>query len=495
MKKTIFKAKATILILLIVALVFGGCSAFKGAYDNITYPNEAISETEAAETETEAAETEMVTDDIDAEKAAEEFEAALDVEIEKQVDKTVEKVEQGNDIATDEIPEASQQEEEKLETDAVVEQEDIAYNGGETGNGKELLGKCTGLTYYSQADSRWGYILYTNHGDKSQTIKSSGCGPTSAAMLISSSKGAILPPTVSNLFLKYGFRTNNNGTAWACWSFVADYFKFKEYHSTTSFNTMVKYLSADKNKDGVSDYFVVCSCGSGLFTSGGHYIFLAADKDKTITVYDPYLYYGKFNTASRRAAGVTVSGNSAFVSEASFKKYANVKNYWIFSNDYIAEQQADKKAETSKTDITTVKTNYVRYVATESSNLNVRESPGGKIVGSLKKGTKVEIKATDSGWSQLKTPYNNKWVSSSYLSATPVNTTAPTKTIYKTTVGNTYKLKRRCTLYSKSNLSGTEYIYKANTTIKVLSHASATVDYIYVHATGRYAYCKVSNFT
>lgn len=491
MKRIISRARTLLLLLLIVVFTFAGCSTFDGAKDKTTYQVETSTKT--AEIETKTAEIETKT--AETETTAEELETALNSEIEKQVEKTVEEVEQGKDIATDEIPEASQQEEAELETDAVVEQENIAYNGGETGNGKELLGKCTGLTYYSQADSRWGSVLYTIKNEKTQTIKSSGCGPTSAAMLISSSKGAILPPTVSNLFIKYGYRTKDNGTAWACWPFVADYFNFKEYHTTTSFDTMVKYLSADKNKDGVSDYFVIASCGSGLFTSGGHYIFLAADKDKTITVYDPYLYNGKFNTASRKAAGVTVSGNSAFLSETSFKKYANVKNYWIFSNDYIAEQQAETKNETAKTESTTVKVNYVRYIATESSNLNVRESPGGKIIGSLKKGTKVKVKATYRGWSQLNTaPYKNKWVSSSYLSATPVNTTTPAKTNYKTTVGKTYKLKQRCTLYSKANLSGTEYIYKANTTIKVLSHASTSVDYIYVPATGRYAHCKVNNF-
>ena len=36
--------------------------------------------------------------------------------------------------------------------------------------------------------------------------------------------------------------------------------------------------------------------------------------------------------------------------------------------------------------------------------------------------------------------------------------------------------------------------YLAKTRIKVISHYSNTVDYIYVPKTGRYAYCKVSAF-
>lgn len=66
-----------------------------------------------------------------------------------------------------------------------------------------------------------------------------------------------------------------------------------------------------------------------MFTTGGHYITLVSLDGNTIQVYDPYLYSGKFTTASRRAANVKVSGNSAFVSESSFKTYANYRNFWI----------------------------------------------------------------------------------------------------------------------------------------------------------------------
>lgn len=66
---------------------------------------------------------------------------------------------------------------------------------------------------------------------------------------------------------------------------------------------------------------------------------------------------------------------------------------------------------------------------------------------------------------------------------------------YKTEVGKTYRLKAKTTLYSKSNLSGTKYAYLAQTKLKVLSHASASVDKIKVIATGREAYCEISKFS
>ena len=104
-------------------------------------------------------------------------------------------------------------------------------------------------------------------------------GPTAAAIVVSSSKGAILPTTMANLAVDNGYRTANNGTAWSYFSFVADFFDFDEYYTTSNFDTMLSYLS-QKNSNGSSKYYVVASVGSGLFTSGGHYIVLVADNER-----------------------------------------------------------------------------------------------------------------------------------------------------------------------------------------------------------------------
>ena len=94
---------------------------------------------------------------------------------------TKEAVNNDEEIATTETIESSIEEETNitdegaLETDAVVEQENISWNGTNTGNGLDLLGKYQGLTYYSQADSRWANVMYSSIGDSSQTMKSSAC--------------------------------------------------------------------------------------------------------------------------------------------------------------------------------------------------------------------------------------------------------------------------------------------------------------------------------
>lgn len=459
------KVTCLLLSFLMISTIFVGCSS------STVQVNETEVYSQTSEVEETTSSSEAVTLSSDVIKMADDTQADTD---------------NGKDISSSEIIQSSEEKEKTLEPDAKVEQENVAYNGSSSGNGLKLLGKYQGLTYYNQADSRWANKLYTSTGNKTQTMASSACGPTAAAMVVSSSKGAILPTTMASLFVDNGYRTANNGTAWACWPFVADYFGFSKYYTTTSDSKMFSYLKTDKNKDGVSDYFVVASCNSGLWTTGGHYIVLVADNDGTITVFDPYLYSGKFNTASRRPANVKVSGNSAFVSETKFKKYSNTVQYWIFSNDSGNGGSSSKPAPAKSV-------NYTRYVATESLNLNVRSGPGTtyKVVDSLKKGAKVTVSATSGSWSKIG---SNRWVSSSYLSASKVNS-GGSSTAYKSKIGSSYKLKANTTLYSKANLSGTKYQYLRNTTIKVLSHYSSTVDYVYIPATGRYAYCKVSAFT
>lgn len=58
------------------------------------------------------------------------------------------------------------------------------------------------------------------------------------------------------------------------------------------------------------------------------------------------------------------------------------------------------------------------------------------------------------------------------------------------TVGQTKKLRDVTNLYSNPDLTGTEYTYLPNTTVKILENVPNNVDYVYIPATGRYAYCK-----
>lgn len=406
----------------------------------------------------------------------------VSAEVAEQAQDVKEQVENGEDLETDEKLKSTPKEEstleDELEPDGTVKEENISYDGTNTGKGTKLLGKYQGLTYYSQMDSRWGSIPYTSCGDKSQTIKSSGCGPTSAAMIVTASKGTITPPVMAQLAKDNGYRTTSNGTAWGYWSFIADFFNFDYFAPTYSYSTMIQKLKTDKNKDGISDYFVVVSCGYGLFTTGGHYITLMGFDGKII-VYDPYYYAGKFDTASRRAAKVTTKGNIAYVTESAFKTYANAQCYWIYSNDSAKAKKAVTENKSNQAAAKAVTTTM--YVATQSSPLNVRAGAGKqyKILASMPRGTKVIVSKSSGGWSCITSPYKG-WVDSQYLSKTKPST-VKVAYVYIPATGRMaycnysaiekynsyYRLRAKTTLYSKSNLTGTQYTYLAKTKVVI----------------------------
>lgn len=62
--------------------------------------------------------------------------------------------------------------------------------------------------YYNQADSRWANHPYISPTHPDANLKSSGCGATSAAMLISSLVKTVLPNEMADLFKKNGYRAN-----------------------------------------------------------------------------------------------------------------------------------------------------------------------------------------------------------------------------------------------------------------------------------------------
>ena len=103
------------------------------------------------------------------------------------------------------------------------------------------LGDYAGLTYYSQVDSRWNNHIYTSTNNSSQTIGSSGCGPTSAAMVVSSIKGTITPDVLGDIFVENGYRSANSGTYWSAFRAVADEFDI-EYQETSSLDKAIELL-------------------------------------------------------------------------------------------------------------------------------------------------------------------------------------------------------------------------------------------------------------
>lgn len=364
--------------------------------------------------------------------------------------------------------------EQEVENEAFELQGEVAYEGDRARSWDVELGDYKGLTYYSQIDSRWSNMMYSSVGDRNQTIGTSGCGPTSAAMVVTACRGAITPDKMSDLFVKYGYRSSNNGTYWSAFRAVADEFDI-EYKETYNLDTVVNLLR--------NNHYVVASCGNGLFTNGGHFIVLIGIEGNTIKVYDPYLYSGKFETSTRRGKA-TVNGNTVYVTIDNFRNYANAKGFFCYKHSGEVQTNNEQPVVTST---------YTRYVNAKIG-LNVRNAPNGARIGGLVNGTEVTVAETSGNWSRIVSPTQG-WVSSDYLTATPIlNSQVQNNTLANQTFG-TYKLKRNCYLYSNQNLTGVRYSYLANTVVTVLQNVNSRVDKIKVNATGRIAYIDKSNYS
>lgn len=263
----------------------------------------------------------------------------------KDIDKDVliEDITENTETSSDEntIEEVTLEEEKEVEVENIIKEEtegfelqgDISYDGDRAKHWDVELGDFQGLTYYSQIDTRWSNQIYTSSNNYTQTIGSSGCGPTCASMVVSSIKGTITPDIMATLFVKHGYRSANNGTYWSAYRAVADEFNIG-YQETADINKAIDLLR--------NNNYVIVSCGNGLFTTGGHYIVLVGIEENTLKIYDPYLYNGKFETSTRRGK-VVVEGNTIYCSIDNFKNYANYKNFFAYQDVEHSKYKAGQR--------------------------------------------------------------------------------------------------------------------------------------------------------
>ncbi len=328
-----------------------------------------------------------------------------------------------------EIPNLTETDEQSLEvqeteSEGFEEQGIIAYEGSEKTPNVQV-GEYAGLTYYSQLDSRWSNKMYSSIENKSQTIGSSGCGPTSAAMVVSSIKGNITPDTMAELYTKYSYRSANQGTYWSAFKWTADIFDigYSECYKLDDAVTKLK----DNN-------YIIASCNQGLFTYGGHFIVLIGVEGDYIKVYDPYLYNGKFDVSSRRGLA-TVNGNTVYVSIENFREYANYQKFFCFKNN-----RTDTKENTTTTTVTDKvesninKVNYqVKVIANGGLNIRSGASTSYSRVGGYAKGSIVTVLAESNNFGKT----NLGWISLAYT--TRYTAVVKNETAQKYTTG-TYRV-------------------------------------------------------
>lgn len=361
----------------------------------------------------------------------------------------------------------------ETEAEGFEEQGIIAYNGAEKTPNVQL-GEYSGLTYYSQIDNRWKNKMYSSVGNTAQTIGTSGCGPAAAAMVVSSIKGNITPDQMADLYMKYGYRSANQGTYWSAFKWTADVFDigYSEYYKLDD--------AIAKLKD---NHYIIASCNQGLFTYGGHFVVLVGLEGNYIKIYDSYLYNGKYDVASRRGKAI-VKGNTTYVSIQNFRQYANYKKFFCFKNDRTNVNENNNTSNNANVVIS--KANYqVKIIANGGLNIRAGASTSYPRVGGYAKGTIVTILAESNGFGKT----DMGWISLNYTSTNIGNSSVVG------TSGQTKKLARASILYSNSNLTGYRYNYKENTTVTVLENVATNVDKVRVNVTGRVAYINTNNYS
>ena len=145
----------------------------------------------------------------------------------------------------------------------------------EGGSGFEEGGM--GVPYYGQNQGPWANKDFGYN----KTIGEAGCGPTAAAMMISSVTGKkITPEQTAKDALNGGYRLKGNGTKWDYLNSAGN----KYGVTTTQTNNMDSVKNALRNNHPV----VLNGKGGGPYTTGGHYVTATGmTKDGKIMINDP----------------------------------------------------------------------------------------------------------------------------------------------------------------------------------------------------------------
>ena len=367
---------------------------------------------------------------------------------------TINEVVDNNTVAenpsTTELPKINENDEQTVEvqeteSEKFEEQGEIAYNGSDK-TPNISVGEYAGLTYYSQIDSRWKNHIYTSTGNTSQTIGTSGCGPTSAAMVVSSISGIITPETMADLYVYYGYRSANNGTYWSAFKWTADVFNI-EYAQYYNLDSAISKLKENN--------YVICGCGQGLFTYGGHFIVLIGIDGDTLKIYDPYLYAGKFDTSTRKGKAI-VNGNTVYVTVDNFRKYANADVFFCFKNNRTIIKENPTKVITNveNKQNNVLSTNYqVRITAKSGLNIRAGASTSYKRTGGYIRNTIVTINAESNGWGKS----NSGWINLQYTAKIPTYTTKKAVSSSKNTKYTTGRYKVNATILNVRSGPSTKY--------------------------------------
>lgn len=142
---------------------------------------------------------------------------------------------------------------------------------------------------YMQTDARWKNKPYRVKGENT-TVGNSGCGPSCAAMLISTLTGKdFTPEDACNWSMAHGYKALGNGTYYgyfkpqfAAFGISCDMLNWVKSYGNPNHQNHRK--AEEMLKQG---YYLIALMGKGQWTTGGHFVVLW-EQDGKVRINDPY---------------------------------------------------------------------------------------------------------------------------------------------------------------------------------------------------------------
>lgn len=192
------------------------------------------------------------------------------------------------------------------------------------------------MKYYNQ--NNYGNVPYPSPTAPNATIKSGGCGPTCAAMIVSNLTSKVVDPKAMATYAIQKKARVSGGTDMQVLSkaIAADY--GLTYATTNDESVLLQHLR--------SGGIAIANVGGnrpgykGVFSDGGHYVVVAGlAPDGKAMVLDPGYYAGKFNKFGR-VGKVTVKGNECHCAITVLVQDTSNRNpgYYLFARKEVKKE-------------------------------------------------------------------------------------------------------------------------------------------------------------
>lgn len=201
--------------------------------------------------------------------------------------------------------------------------------------------------YYLQTDARWKNLPYRAKGENT-TIGGSGCGPTSAAMLIETITGkTYTPKDACNWSMSHGYKALNQGTYYG-------YFKpqFAEFGIECEMLNMINTYGKPNHDNHTKafnllkkGYYIIACMGPGTWTKSGHFVVVWWEDGK-VRINDP------------------ASTNNARLNGDPYTFKSQVKYYWwINPASYKGKEPIEEDEDMTQETFNGLMNNYLAELA------------------------------------------------------------------------------------------------------------------------------------